>query len=56
MTNREIFAQAAHAADDATAAKYGDKYPTNGNATGDYWKLVYEATAAHLMRQINGTY
>jgi uncharacterized protein with PhoU and TrkA domain len=56
MTNSEIFRQAAEAADNATLVQYGSNRPSTTNAAGDYWKLVYEATAAHLMKHVNGTY
>ena len=57
LSNEEIFAQAAAAADRATAAKFGNyKTPTAENAAGEYWALVFDRTAAWLRKHINGVY
>jgi hypothetical protein len=59
MTHSEIFRQAAQAADDATMHQFAGSLesaqPTTNNAAGDYWKLVYEATVAALLKW-NGSY
>lgn len=57
MTMNDIFHQAAQAADSATQAKFGSngQYPSSASSTGDYWKLVYEATVAALLKH-NGSY
>ena len=56
MTHEEIFRQAAAAADEATTGHMGStQRPSPTNAAGDYWKLVYEATVAALLK-FNGSY
>lgn len=56
LSNEEIFAQASTAADNAVAARFRDVRPSNQNAAGDYWQLVFEATAAFLRKHVNGVY
>jgi hypothetical protein len=59
MTHSEIFRQATLAADDAVMVKFGatgaSASPTPTNGAGEYWKLVYEATVAALLKW-NGSY